>query len=431
MLSRLGASLERRPWLAALLVGLIGGLPHLAIPTFQMAADSEVSYSPLAVVGSNSMVFDEVNTYASDVRSLADGRGFKGDIYTWEYREAHGTMWHPVPGVLVALLARTFGSVEAAFIAADFIFPALLYWVAHFLFRAFFSGSQLGVTVVLGFLIVPHFVPFLAAVWNMDKLRELPTALAGPFGGFRRWLEVEDWRGRPILARAVLGLAPLILLWGGAAQVSVAARTYQGSRIPAGLSQSYDWLEENGRGQVVMTSSLEAILMLSAFTDCYRYCSGGTLSMVPSEEIFTRALVGFKILGVPPERVSELLVGSREIMPALRDRGYIFRRDQLERHWQYFLAAKKYVTDVFPRHHMPEEVRRAWVKRYEDLPADPGALLDLYRVDLLLWTPRDEELATRGPRDMSSWFVEVFRAPGGYAIYRVVQGPPPELPPRT
>ena len=133
------------------LVSVIFGLPHLLIPRLLGEARA---YTPLAVSGVSALTYDETSTYAADVNYVLRHATPAYDTDVYEERDV------PLPTSLaadyaLAGLAALLGSVEAAFIACDFLLPPLALLLLHRLLLALTRSRQLALLGGLTVLLVP------------------------------------------------------------------------------------------------------------------------------------------------------------------------------------------------------------------------------------------------------------------------------------
>lgn len=148
--------------------GLLFGLPHLLIPIILGGN----KYSPLG--GGEGMqsaiVTEEVYTYVPEVREILEGRFPIRDTQLSEYKKASSPfVGETLPAVIMALLSRPTGSVEGAFMAADFLFPPMAVWLIYRLSRGLGIGRPLALltgaaTVITTRLI--ELVPYPWPVWD-------------------------------------------------------------------------------------------------------------------------------------------------------------------------------------------------------------------------------------------------------------------------
>ena len=124
----------KQHWLAIILavaIGLIVGLPHILIPKII----SPAKYDPLQFnsdSGGSSITMEEVYTYVPEIKETLEGKFWVTDTQVAEYNG------QPTPFVgetglawVMAGLAKITGSIQNAFIVADFIFPAVTFLLVY------------------------------------------------------------------------------------------------------------------------------------------------------------------------------------------------------------------------------------------------------------------------------------------------------------
>lgn len=118
----------KQHWLAIVLavaIGLIVGLPHILIPKII----SPQKYDPLQFIEGkgSSITMEEVYTYVPEVREILEGKLWVTDTQVAEYN-GQSTPFAGETGLawIMAGLAEITGSIENAFMLADFLFPAVI-----------------------------------------------------------------------------------------------------------------------------------------------------------------------------------------------------------------------------------------------------------------------------------------------------------------
>lgn len=155
-------------------VSLIYGLPHI-----YLASKLGNSYSPLIVSGYSPIAYDEGTLYSPAVNYILQGHLLLQDPYVAEYSNTPTTfVGESASAIIMAMLSLLTGSIEKAFIAADFIFPAaiftLLYFFAsHFIKNHYFAMSAAFVAAISRDFIAMIPNPF--AMWNYLKYAESPN----------------------------------------------------------------------------------------------------------------------------------------------------------------------------------------------------------------------------------------------------------------
>ena len=116
-----------------ILVSFFYGLPNI-IMTNKLGSD----YNPLVISGKSPIARDEAFAYAPFVNYILEGKLFLRDAYVVEYANYPTPfLGETVPSLIFAALAKLTGSVEKAFIAADFIFPPIIFLLFYILISFF------------------------------------------------------------------------------------------------------------------------------------------------------------------------------------------------------------------------------------------------------------------------------------------------------
>jgi len=109
------------PLIIAGLVGIIFGLPHLLIPR---VLGKGSSYTPFAVSDVSAVTYDETYIYAAQGNYTALRWLPAYDTDVFEYKDVP-TVWPTIPYFAIAVVASVLGGTDRAFIACDFLLPAL------------------------------------------------------------------------------------------------------------------------------------------------------------------------------------------------------------------------------------------------------------------------------------------------------------------
>ena len=123
-----------------LLISLIYGLPNIYL-TYKLGKNYS---SPLAN-RSSSIGTDESTLYAPAVNYISQDHVFLKDVYVAEYANYPTPfIGESAPSIVMAILAYITGTIDNAFIAADFIFPALIFallyvFSSHFIKSGYFA----------------------------------------------------------------------------------------------------------------------------------------------------------------------------------------------------------------------------------------------------------------------------------------------------
>lgn len=89
----------------------------------------------------SAVVTEEVYTYVPEVREITEGKFPVRDTQLGKYKYTPSPfVGETLPAMIMALLSKLTGSVEAAFAAADFLFPPMTVWLIYWL------SCRLGVT---------------------------------------------------------------------------------------------------------------------------------------------------------------------------------------------------------------------------------------------------------------------------------------------
>lgn len=121
-----------------LLTSIIYGLPHLIL-----ANDLGSSYDPISLSVTSPIARDEVFAYAPMVNFILNGNFPVSEIYVKEFEDFPTPfLGETLPATVMAFLARATGSIPNAFLAADFIFPPIVF-VLLYLFSSIFLKNKL------------------------------------------------------------------------------------------------------------------------------------------------------------------------------------------------------------------------------------------------------------------------------------------------
>lgn len=153
------------------IVSLIYGLPHML-----MGYRLQSNYDPIPLSIKSPIARDEVFAYAPFVRYILNGNLFLRDVYVKEYeRFPTPFLGESFPSLVFALLSYLTGSIAGAFIAADFIFPPMIFSLLFILIKSF-SGDKIFSTVVAFFTIISRdfvsVIPNPVAVVNYLNLSQ-------------------------------------------------------------------------------------------------------------------------------------------------------------------------------------------------------------------------------------------------------------------
>lgn len=139
--------------LLVILTSFIYGLPHIIL-----ISKLGSNYTPFTLSGSP-IARDEAYAYAPEVNYILKGHLFLKDPYVSEYSN-HPTpfMGESAPSLIIALLAKLTGTVENAFIAADFIFPPIILVLFFIVVRMFIDSKLYSASVAFLTVISRDFV---------------------------------------------------------------------------------------------------------------------------------------------------------------------------------------------------------------------------------------------------------------------------------
>ncbi len=156
--------------LHALLLALLCSLPHwVSIWT------NRGDYSPFAVSPRVSAItFDETHAYAPPAqRFMATGR-LQAELDNFELRSMSAGIPF-IPPALLGALGWAFGTLDRAFIAADCLFPVLLFLLLFKITRAITSDQGLRLLIAWSSVLVPFGV--LNSVWLGDDALIAPLEI--------------------------------------------------------------------------------------------------------------------------------------------------------------------------------------------------------------------------------------------------------------
>ncbi|MBI5357180.1 hypothetical protein HZB78_06250 [Candidatus Collierbacteria bacterium] len=155
----------------AIICGLIVGLPHFLIPKLI----TPQTYDPLHFYlgQGSSITMEEVYTYVPEVREILEGKFWVTDTQVAEY-SGRPTPFAGETGLawVMAGLVKLTGSMENAFMAADFLFPAITFLLVYAIMISFAKekifGLAAGAIVVLWPEIIA-LIPYPAAILSSIK----------------------------------------------------------------------------------------------------------------------------------------------------------------------------------------------------------------------------------------------------------------------
>jgi len=156
--------------LHALLVAVLCSLPHWT-GIWQNRGD----YSPFSVSPSVSAItFDETHAYAPPARRLLSTGKIRAEVDNYENRNLSAGIPF-VPTAILGGMGWALGNLERAFIAADLIFPALLFVLFYAVTATGMRNSILRLLVAWSTIIVPF--GLLNSMWMGDDARIAPLEI--------------------------------------------------------------------------------------------------------------------------------------------------------------------------------------------------------------------------------------------------------------
>lgn len=154
----------------ALLVAMLCSLPQW-IGVWQNHGD----YSPFSVSPAVSAItFDETHAYAPPARRLFSTGEMRAEVDNYENRNLSAGIPF-VPTAILGGMGWGFGSLERAFIAADLIFPALLFLLFYVVEATVLQDVSLRLLVAWSAIIFPF--GLLNSIWMGDDARIAPLEL--------------------------------------------------------------------------------------------------------------------------------------------------------------------------------------------------------------------------------------------------------------
>lgn len=125
-----------------ILISIIYGLPNIIL-----ISKLGSSYTPFSLSGKSPIARDEVFAYAPEVNYILQGHLFLKDAYVYEYAHLPTPfMGESLPSIIFALLSKMTGSLESSFVAADFIFPPVIFFLLFSLTRIFTKNNFYSMT---------------------------------------------------------------------------------------------------------------------------------------------------------------------------------------------------------------------------------------------------------------------------------------------
>ncbi len=142
-----------------ILVSIIYGLPNII-----MIHKLGSKYNPIGLSKIASIPLDEGYAYAPYVNYIAKGNFPLKESYVYEYKDFPTPfVGETVPATLMAILSKLAGSIPMGFLAADFIFPPIIFVMLYFVARFFIkdrlfalSAAFLAVTLRDLIFVIPY-----------------------------------------------------------------------------------------------------------------------------------------------------------------------------------------------------------------------------------------------------------------------------------
>ncbi len=151
--SQAGTGHGWKPLFLGLVVGLIFLWPNLLMPILQHS--SSCHYSPLVTTTYEL----EETVYASGIREVFDGHLLVSDAQLFDNKRQPSFIPR-FPYLVLGLFAKILGSLPRLFMVCDFLFPALIFFLAYFLLYTLTKNPTVstmgGVVLLLGSHLVPY-----------------------------------------------------------------------------------------------------------------------------------------------------------------------------------------------------------------------------------------------------------------------------------
>lgn len=144
-------------------ISLIYGLPNIVIPVFL----KDKQYTPLPIADH---VIDETYIYAPKTREVLMGNLFSYDALSFKTRKFPSPfVGETLPANLMALLAKITGSLANGFIMADFLFPAITFFIMYRLIKELTNNYYLSILGALVAIISYDFIAYVPYPIKMLK----------------------------------------------------------------------------------------------------------------------------------------------------------------------------------------------------------------------------------------------------------------------
>lgn len=137
-----------------IIVSAIYGLPNIIL-----AAKLGKDYQPLVIHKDSPIAKDETYAYAPQVKHILEGNLFMSEVYVSEYQNFPTPfLGESLPAILMAILAKLTGSLSGSFIAADFIFPPIIFLLLFIVTRLFIKNFFFAASVAFLTTIARDFI---------------------------------------------------------------------------------------------------------------------------------------------------------------------------------------------------------------------------------------------------------------------------------
>src|SRR3989304_6533932 len=154
-----------------ILVSLIYGLPHLIL-----SSKVGIQYKPLVISKISPIARDELYAYAPLVNYIKNGHLLVKDAYVAEYSNFPTPfMGESIPSIIFGALSQITGSIDKAFIAADFIFPPIIFLLLLIIAKLFVRNNFFALSTVFLTSIARDFIaviPFPHATYQYLTVAE-------------------------------------------------------------------------------------------------------------------------------------------------------------------------------------------------------------------------------------------------------------------
>ena len=163
-------------------VGLIYFLPNILMPYF-LGNSAANKYCPLCNT-------DEGFAYTAGLQDVVDGHWFEGDQYLYEYKNMPGLWDTKFMAMALGIFMKIFNikNVSTIFIYGDFIFPAIGYLLAFFLFFKIIGNKLISYLSALLLISFPNFFaykellnPAFYSDFSLLKLISIPENVFNPY----------------------------------------------------------------------------------------------------------------------------------------------------------------------------------------------------------------------------------------------------------